>query len=69
MCARLWHALMRALNDAKSYAQQGCAKQYSGITLNNKDLKGPASAFDGQLNQQSFAYYSLAFFKVVILRS
>ena len=33
MCARLWHALTRALNDAKSYAQQGCAMQYSGITL------------------------------------
>ena len=27
------HALVRMLNDAKNYAQQGCAMQFSGITL------------------------------------
>ena len=26
-------ALVRALDDAKNYAQQGCAMQFSGITL------------------------------------
>ena len=26
-------ALVRALNDAKNYAQQGCAMQFDGITL------------------------------------
>ena len=26
-------ALVRALNDAKNYAQQGCAMQFNGITL------------------------------------
>ena len=31
LCVR---ALVRALNDAKNYAQQGCAMQFSGITLN-----------------------------------
>ena len=31
MCA---HALVHALNDAKTHAQQGCAMQFSGITLN-----------------------------------
>ena len=30
LCAR---ALVRALNDAKNRAQQGCAMQFSGITL------------------------------------
>ena len=30
MCAR---ALVHALNDAKTHAQQGCAMQFSGITL------------------------------------
>ena len=30
LCAR---ALVRSLNDAKNYAQQGCAMQFSGITL------------------------------------
>ena len=30
LCVR---ALVRALNDAKNYAQQGCAMQFSGITL------------------------------------
>ena len=30
LCAR---ALVRALNDAKNYAQQGCAMQFDGITL------------------------------------
>ena len=27
---------MRALNDAKNYAQQGCAMQFDGITLTKK---------------------------------
>ena len=30
LCAR---ALVRAQNDAKNYAQQGCAMQFDGITL------------------------------------
>ena len=30
LCVR---ALVRALNDAINYAQQGCAMQFSGITL------------------------------------
>ena len=30
LCVR---ALVRALNDAKNYAQQGCAMQFSEITL------------------------------------
>ena len=30
LCVR---ALVRALNDAKNYAQQGCAMQFNGITL------------------------------------
>ena len=30
LCAR---ALVRALNDAKNRAQQGCAMQFTGITL------------------------------------
>ena len=30
LCAR---ALVHALNDAKTHAQQGCAMQFSGITL------------------------------------
>ena len=30
LCAR---ALVRALNDANNYAQQGCAMQFDGITL------------------------------------
>ena len=33
LCAR---ALVRALNDAKNRAQQGCAMQFSGITLTEK---------------------------------
>ena len=31
LCVR---ALVRTLNDAKNYAQQGCAMQFNGITLN-----------------------------------
>ena len=39
LCAR---ALMRALNDAKNCAQQGCAMQFSGITLTLPSrLSGP----------------------------
>ena len=30
LCVR---ALVRALNDAKNYAQQGCVMQFNGITL------------------------------------
>ena len=30
LCVR---ALVRVLNDAKNYAQQGCAMQFSAITL------------------------------------
>ena len=28
-------AIVRALNDAKTHAQQGCAMQFSGITLSS----------------------------------
>ena len=36
MCAR---ALAHALNDAKTHAQQGCAMQFSGITLITRMLQ------------------------------
>ena len=37
LCAQ---ALVRALNDAKNRAQQGCAMQFSGITLTKQKQKG-----------------------------
>ena len=36
LCVR---ALVRALNDAKNYAQRGCAMQFNGITL-RKEIGG-----------------------------
>ena len=38
LCAR---AFVRALNDAKNRAQQGCAMQFSGITLTKCDMPIP----------------------------
>ena len=43
MCAR---ALVHALNDAKNRAQQGCAMQFSGITLN-----GPFTSVENKITR------------------
>ena len=44
LCAR---ALVRALNDAKNRAQQGCAMQFTGITL-----RGYKKFFDRTIDKQ-----------------
>ena len=54
MCAR---ALVHALNDAKTHAQQGCAMQFSGITLN--EVPAIRCLFRAQNGFKLFALFSL----------
>ena len=55
-------ALVRALNDAKNYAQQGCAMQFDGITLtHNRSLDLPET-----LNYSEKAVENCLFLAVTI---
>ena len=54
-------ALVRALNDAKNYAQQGCAMQFNGITLTSNLIGLAAMVYDPLYHAREIETIKLSF--------